>query len=170
MKSKMEQGFALGDYLLMTILVATGIVITLAIFGVSLDEVWNMSIGQLDRSLSGVTGGDTTYNASYYPSAPAPASPTGGTVSPGVNTFSWQGNAATDGVDRYRVTVQRFVDLKVISFWIPAGTRQMRCNLGVGCTSASVALPLAGHYRWKVQAHNGKGWGRSAGYNYIIAK
>lgn len=165
-----ETGAVLGDYLMMTIMVAAGIVITLAIFGVSLDDVWNMSIGQLDRSVSGVTGGESTYNAAYYPAAPAPVAPTGGTVSPGVNTLSWQGNVSSDGVDRYRVTVQRYVNLKVISFWIPAGTRQVRCNLGIGCTSANVAVPLAGQYRWKVQAHNGKGWGRSAGYNYITAK
>jgi hypothetical protein len=169
-RKRLEQGFALGDYLLMTILVMVTIVVALAVFGVTLDDVWNMSVGQLDRSVSGVTGGSNTYNASYHPNPPSPTSPTTGTVSPGINTFTWQGNDASEGVDRYRVTVQRYVNLRVISFWIPAGTKHVRCNLGVGCTSARVPLPLAGQYRWKVQAHNGKGWGNSTGYNYITAK
>jgi hypothetical protein len=164
-------GLILNEGVMLVVLVISVIVLVSTLTGISLDSTVNRITAPLDRSMSGILGGEATYQTAYRPSPVAASSPTeAGAVSPGIVTFTWQANASTDGVDRYRITVQKYINLKVIGFWFPAGSKGVRCALGLGCTSTSATLPLGGAYRWKVSAHNGAGWGRSSGYHYFSVR
>jgi hypothetical protein len=167
----LEKGQALSNLILLTVFVLTAIALLMAFTGGGFEKTVSTTTGTFDRSLSGITGGSITTQTSYRPYAPGVVSPNNGeSTNAGVATFSWQANGAADGVDRYKITVQKYVDLKVIGFWVGMGSKEVTCGMGLGCTSTQVSLPFGGSYRWKVRAHNGAGWGNSDGMHYFTAR
>jgi hypothetical protein len=170
-QKQLQKGQALSELVLLVVMVLAATALVMTLTGSSFDSTVGTATGTLDRSFSGVTGGALIVQTAYRPSAVAVASPNNGSdTNTGVAAFTWQPNASMDGVDRYKVTLQKYVDLGVLSFWIGIGSKQARCGVGLGCTSTQLTLPFGGNYRWKVSAHNAAGWGTSDGMHYFTAR